>query len=223
MFVHRLFTCTIGWTETPIVRLVVRHGLEAGDFVLLVRPTGSDEKADIALQAIRDFLVKMLGDLASRSFRVLEIDPLSPISSIKRIREVLEEYEVEEVIAILSGGMRALLLETLLGILFSKHFSEDRRILIEVDLEGRNEYIRLDSKILKLVGWKPSAEQRKLMNALKFEPKPMRALAEELEVNVSTVYRWFKELEARGLMKAEKDKESRAVKLRLTDLSELVI
>gem|GEM_PF-3291713 len=32
MHVHRLFICTIGWTEVPIVRLVVRHGLEVGDF-----------------------------------------------------------------------------------------------------------------------------------------------------------------------------------------------
>jgi len=222
MFVHRLFVCTIGWTETPIVRLVVRHGLKAGDFVLLIKPIGADEKAEVALRSIEDFLIKMLGDLALRSFRVLEIDPLALVNSIKQIKEVLEGYEAEEIVAILSGGMRALLLETLLGLFFSKHFQKERRTVIEVDLEGRNEYIKLDSRLLKLIGWKPAREQLKLVEALKFEPKTMRQLAEELGVNVSTIYRWYKDLEARGLITAEKDGHSKAVKLKLTELSSLI-
>ncbi|MEM0456793.1 MAG: CRISPR-associated CARF protein Csa3 [Nitrososphaerota archaeon] len=221
MHVHRLFICTIGWTEVPIVRLVVRHGLEVGDFVLLVKPTGSDEKAEAALSSIKDFLGKLWGEVSSKNFSVLEIDPLDPITSIKRVKNLIKHIEAKKLIAILSGGMRSILLIVLMAILYLNYSLKDVELTIEVDIEGRNEYLRLDSRLIDIVKWRPTEAQLKMLELIRNKPLTMRELAESLDVNVSTVYRWFKEFEKMGLAEIKKEKR-RAALLQATDLCNLI-
>ena len=223
MKVHRLFIVTIGWTETPVIRLVVRHGLETGDFILLVRPVWHDEKAETAMGAIVDFLSKMLGEAWERSYRTLSIQASSPIDAIETIKIVLEYYEAEKIVVILSGGMRAVILETLIALIFSRHFNEAKDITVEVDLEGRNEYVRFEGRILRLFNWRPTKEQEKLLKLLEESPKTMRELAENLGINVSTVYRWYEEMQKLGILGAYKEGSSRSMKLRLTPLYKLVV
>ncbi len=205
----------------PIVRLVVRHGLEVGDFVLLVKPTGSDEKAEAALSSIKDFLGKLWGEVSSKNFSVLEIDPLDPITSIKRVKNLIKHIEAKKLIAILSGGMRSILLIVLMAILYLNYSLKDVELTIEVDIEGRNEYLRLDSRLIDIVKWRPTEAQLKMLELIRNKPLTMRELAESLDVNVSTVYRWFKEFERMGLAEIKKEKR-RAALLQATDLCNLI-
>ncbi|MEM2910777.1 MAG: CRISPR-associated CARF protein Csa3 [Nitrososphaerota archaeon] len=221
MHVHRLFICTIGWTEVPIVRLVVRHGLEVGDFVLLVKPTGSDEKAEATLNAIKDFLGKLWGEVSSKNFGVLEIDPLNPLASIKKVKSIIRRLEAKRLIAILSGGMRSVLLIVLMAILHLNYLLKDVELTIEVDIEGRNEYLRIDSRLIEIIRWKPTEAQLRMLELIRNKPLTMRELAESLGVNVSTVYRWFKEFEKIGLAEIKKERR-RAALLQTTDLCSLI-
>ncbi|MEM2998534.1 MAG: CRISPR-associated CARF protein Csa3, partial [Thermoproteota archaeon] len=196
-------------------------GLEVGDFVLLVKPTGSDEKAEATLNAIKDFLGKLWGEVSSKNFGVLEIDPLNPLASIKKVKSIIRRLEAKRLIAILSGGMRSVLLIVLMAILHLNYLLKDVELTIEVDIEGRNEYLRIDSRLIEIIRWKPTEAQLRMLELIRNKPLTMRELAESLGVNVSTVYRWFKEFEKIGLAEIKKERR-RAALLQTTDLCSLI-
>jgi len=123
---------TFGWTETPVIGAAVRHGLEPGDRIILLKPADSDERSERAINDLRVFLRNIPGiELIER-----EVDVSDFVSTIMSIKKIIENEKIgRDIIVNLSGGMRILVLATYLVSLFMKN--------VNVEIESENRKVRL--------------------------------------------------------------------------------
>jgi len=196
---------TFGWTESPVIGAIVRHGLESGDRIILLKPTDSDERAEKAVGDLRAFLRNIAGvELVEK-----EIDVSNFVNAVISIKRLLDSESLNrDLIVNLSGGMRVLVLATYLASLFTKKIrmeieSENRKfrvvlpsISISHVLKLKNTHLRI-LKILQL--YKGECSIKDLMISSKFSR--------------STLYAYIKDLENLGLVKRSNKRGS----LKITD------
>ena len=123
-----IIVTTMGFTESLALRGLLKRGIKENDKVVVVRPKDREERADQAYEAFKLTLQK----LGYREPIELRVDVGDFEGTVAFIAAKLEElYDGEGIYANLSGGMRLLILEVLLGILHSaikaeiEVFSED--------------------------------------------------------------------------------------------------
>jgi len=210
--------CTVGWTETPIVKLVLRHGLKEQDYMLLVRPLEVDPKADDTVRTVQQFISKSIGRDASSYVKQIRVDVLNFYSAVMLIREELEKLSPAELIVNLSGGMRALMLETLTAVLaYKTNQGNWENISVEVELENRSGNILIGGRIFGIICSPLREEMKDLLKELKRGDKRISELAKMFDVDLATAYRWVARLRKEGIVELRRENGKKGSKVRLTD------
>lgn len=142
---RKLFVATLGFDEKFIIRSLIRNGLSIGDSVIIFAPKGylQDDKSAKAAEAVKEIVAKILPNI---ELRIEEYNLREEFAEeICRIRSIILSYEFDEIIACLSGGMRALIL----GVFSTLLTLNSYRIIIEVEFENLEHYIRIPLNTLK--------------------------------------------------------------------------
>ena len=191
----------VGFDEKFIVRALMRKregidGLEKGDKLLAILPEGyrNEKKTVNALEAIENIALPIVG--TENTVR-LEV-PMKGEEIVLAIKGGIEENLTSDriVLAVLSGGMRPLLVGTLLALLGLK----DVRVIVESDFENLSGHISLE---LGPFLAQKSRRWELILHGLS-EGKSVRTIAEELGVSPATISNELKKMSEYHLMKNER-------------------
>lgn len=216
--VDRFVVASVGFDERFIVRLMVSCGLGVGssDFILLVTPEEGEDRCLRVVEHVREFTRSYRLNL---SLEVLRVDVGSFWGAAGSVRNAVEEYfsklNPREFIVLLSGGMRALVLEVLLGCIASR--LKGKVIVYREDLKG---HIEFPLEIFSVE--RPSIEELKVLKVLKeSETANLRVIAAKLNTSKASAFRIVKRLEEKSLVKVEH--RGRASRIILTEKAKLWI
>ncbi|WP_175059592.1 CRISPR-associated CARF protein Csa3 [Thermococcus sp. 2319x1] len=209
----------VGFDEKFIVRALVRkrknvNGLETGDRLLAIVPEGyqKDQRTVNAISSIKNIASPIIGE---ERFVILEVPPNGE-ELVVRIAQAIRENLTNDrlVLAVLSGGMRPLIVSTLLALLSV----QDVRVIVESDFENLSGHISLE------LGSFLAPSNRRWVRIIcgLLEDKSVRKISEELGVSPATISNELKEMAKYHLVKAEKP-DGRAPKYRATKAGELYL
>lgn len=192
---RKLFLATLGFDEKFIIRSLIRNGLSIGDSILIFAPKGylQDEKSARAAEAIKEIVAKILPNI---ELRIEEYDLREDFSGeICRARSIIQNYEFDEVIACLSGGMRALIL----GVISILLTLDSYRIVIEVEFENLENYVRIPLHTLKI------PYNNRWLTVLEYlrTGKSLRAISNDIGLSPATISRIISEMKNYKLVNEE--------------------
>ncbi|WP_335755166.1 CRISPR-associated CARF protein Csa3 [Thermococcus barossii] len=191
----------VGFDEKFIVRALVRRregidGLEPGDRLLAVVPEGyrREQRTVNAIEAIKGITSPVVGE---GNVFVLEV-PVKGEDMVITIKREIEKRLTDDrlILAVLSGGMRPILVSTLLALLGVK----DARVIVESDFENLSGHISLE---LGPFLAPHNRRWEKILCGL-LEGKSVRTVAKELGVSPATVSNELKGMARYHLVRAEK-------------------
>ncbi|MCX7999742.1 MAG: CRISPR-associated CARF protein Csa3 [Leptospiraceae bacterium] len=189
-----IYVITMGFDEKFALRAVTRRGLKSDDEILVVMAKPTDERAERAFQHFSEILSRVFRDI---KISRVEVDPRN-LTVLKDLAQVLSPYERERFIFILSGGFRALIIETLLVATFLKLNAE-----VEIDLEDYSATITFPLK------WNRPIELTKVeLEILSNIDKGIMTIpniSKNTKVSKATIWRKVKKLEKEGFLIAEKN------------------
>jgi CRISPR-associated protein Csa3 len=216
--VSRVIILTLGFDEKFAIRALMRTAPLKDDEVMIIIPTQKNERAEKALTSLKKFCEI----IESIMFEVVEVPVNEPELAIATIYKVLSrKLRSEKRLQLnLSGGMRALILETLAATLAAASHIPDIKIEVELEnLSGVAEF-KLDHFRLSPLG---SLDLNILASIKKLEDVHMYAtldmITSETKMPRSTVYRRLLTLTKRGYVKLEK--QGRKILYLLTDLGRM--
>jgi len=192
---RKLFIATLGFDEKFIIRSLIRNGLSNGDSILIFAPKGylQDDKSSKAAEAIKEIVTKILPNV---ELRIEEYDLREDFArEIHRARSLIQNYESNEVIACLSGGMRALIL----GVISALMTLDGYRIVIEIEFENLENYLRIPLHTLKIPynnRWLTILEHLE-------SGKSIRAISKDVGLSAATISRIVNEMKSYKLVDEE--------------------
>ncbi len=130
------YVITLGYDERFAVRFLLRHSVEEEDVVIVVVPRGyeRDEKARTAVNNLKKFV---------EGIEIHEFDTSDALSEITKMASFLKEKSGGNKLHLcLSGGMRAIVISTLLA---SQLLAREvpREIWVEIDLENLSGIVKI--------------------------------------------------------------------------------
>jgi len=139
----RLILLTLGFDEKFAVRSILRYAPKPDDVITILTASPLVEKAEKALKTLLDILKSYAG---IENIEIIEVNISNPESAKHKIKELISKHSKQdcELVANLSGGMRALILITLSAVL-----SSDRNALIELETENLENVITLTPEFFK--------------------------------------------------------------------------
>ncbi|MDI3476338.1 MAG: CRISPR-associated protein Csa3 [Thermococcaceae archaeon] len=209
----------VGFDERFIIRALVRKredvdGLEPGDTLLAIVPEGyrSEQRTINAINAIKNIASPIIGE---DHIVILEV-PLEGEEIVTGISQAIKDNLTDDrlILAVLSGGMRPLIVSTLLALLNI----EDVRVIVESDFENLSGYISLE---LGPFLAPPNRRWAKIICGF-LGDKSVRKISVELGVSPATISNELKEMAKYGLVKAEKP-DGRAPRYRATNAGRLYL
>lgn len=207
---------TFGWTEQFVLSSILKHGIEAGDRIILLVPAKRDEKSEAILRDFESFLSRY-GEGMKLEIRRIPLESFegAVVEISKILRDELSKGP-EKVIVNLSGGMRVLILAAYVAVLLTC----PRSTLIELETEDREKsYIIPNPSIKNLLTLRDL--EKKILEELSKGARSMRDLMRELKIPRSTLHKYLKELERNGLISLRKD--GRLLTLEMTPLGKLIM
>ncbi|MCX7796686.1 MAG: CRISPR-associated CARF protein Csa3 [bacterium] len=192
----RLFLATLGYDEKFVIRSLIRNGLSAGDSILLFAPKDylQDDKAVKAIEIIKGMVSRIVPDI---ELRIEEYDLFRDFpEEVSRIRNVIKGYEFDEIVACLSGGMRALIFSILFTLLT---FSGNLKIIVEIEFENLEHYIRVPLSILKT----PYSNRWVMILDFLSRSMSLRKISQITGLSLATVSRIVKDIRSFGLINEE--------------------
>ncbi|MEM2930783.1 MAG: CRISPR-associated CARF protein Csa3 [Thermoproteota archaeon] len=201
----KTFIATIGWTEWPIASAIIKHGLSKGDKIILLSPEKRDDRSRATINEVKHFVAKFV---SSAEVSEVSIPIHSPSEAIPLIAKLVsEEGRGRDLIVNLSGGMRILVLETLLALTLI----HVENLVLELQTEDK---VDVQLPIL----WRPvenlSSPARKTLKILgEREPVSLSDLASGLRVSVATAHRLLKSLEENSIVSSKKVGKERIMEL----------
>ena len=209
----------VGFDEKFIVRALMRKreeidGLEHGDKLMAILPEGYEKERRTvnALEAIESIALPIVGE---GNIIRLEV-PLHGDNIVLTIKRGIEDNLTRDriVLAVLSGGMRPLLVGTILALLSLKEV----RAIVESDFENLSGHISLElSPFLA-----PQSRRWKLILCGLNEGKSVRTIAEELGVSPATISNELKRMGKYHLVRAERP-DGRAPKYHITNAGRMYL
>jgi len=202
----------VGFDEKFIVRALMRRredvdGLIGGDKLIAVLPEGyRDEQRTLnALNAIESIVGPIVGE---ENIVHLEV-PSTGDGMVATIKRNVEDNLTRDrvVLAVLSGGMRPLVVGTLLALMSLK----STRVIVESDFENLSGYISLE---LGSFLAPPSRRWVMILCGL-MKGKSVRTIAEELGVSPATISNELKKMANYYLVKSERP-DGRAPRYQIT-------
>lgn len=193
----KILVSTVGFDEKFVIRALIRYLEEIEGFIGIVA-LPLEQRALQAIDSVKEFIEKYIRDREkSFNYSFVEIDLSDPYAAISRIKRIFRpEYEY---ILNLSGGMRALVVATLVAFGLSRV-----RGSIEIELENFLGRIVLDSRILSL-GPLTSGEERRIINVLaRVGRATYKDLIRETGIPRATIFKYLSTLRIRGVITIER-------------------
>jgi len=207
---------TLGFEPGPLVSSVASHaaeGFTSGARIVVLTPNFPDERADRAWRQLCEIFEMMrLKDLGVELERMI-IDLNDFTRAVIQLKEFFSRIKGKRTQISLTGGMRALILATLIAYLLTEWENPPG---IEVFLEGRGFALKIPN-IASVV--KPFLDENKMQLLRAMLPgKVYRSgdLCKLLRRDRSTVYRYLRALSRAGLI----ERVDRG--FRLTELGEML-
>ncbi|MGB9730143.1 MAG: CRISPR-associated CARF protein Csa3 [Thermoprotei archaeon] len=199
---RKLIIATIGFEEKFTVRMITRHGLDKGDKVLLLTgpPT---EKSTIAINLVREFITKYYSKDVTLLVREIPVHNFYDAVHIIKQNIMNEAKGVTNIVVNLSGGMRILIIETLLALTVLSV----KNITVEIETEDSSTIITIPTEFIsmKLPIRKRHIEILQIL-AQAQEPITIKTIAEELKIDDSTIRRHLLKLRKMRLVEVKKGK-----------------
>ena len=192
----KMLVSTIGFDEKFTIRAIIRYLDELESFVgILATPV--DERVLQAVNNIKSFIDRYMKDankLLSYSFIEIDVsDPYSAISRIKRLFSPEREYILN-----LSGGMRALVITTLIAFVISRASG-----IIEIELENFKERIVIDPKVL--VAGPLSGDEKKIVNIIsRLGKATYKEIMKETNIPRATLFKILSSLISKEIIRRER-------------------
>lgn len=184
-----IYLITLGFDEKFALRALIRRGLGHDDEVLAVMARPSDERAEKAYRQLTEILRRIFQH--KRTSRI-DIDPRDFPHCLKDLIEALAPSIKEKHVLVLSGGFRALILETLLAATMLNLQAE-----VEVEFEDSSTTITFPLKWVT-----PLNLEDDELNILKYAANTptLSGLTKEVGLSKSTVWRKIKKLQELGIL-----------------------
>ncbi|MEM3449918.1 MAG: CRISPR-associated CARF protein Csa3 [Nitrososphaerota archaeon] len=201
----KTFIATIGWTEWPIASAIIKHGLSKGDKIILLSPEKRDDRSRATINEVKHFVTKFV---SSAEVSEVSVPVHMPTEAIPLIAKLFsEEGRDRDLIVNLSGGMRILVLETLLALTLMCV----ENLVLELQTEDK-----VDVQLPVL--WRPvenlSPPARKALKILSERgPVSLSDMASSLRVSVATAHRLLKSLEENNIVSSKKVGKKRIMEL----------
>jgi CRISPR-associated protein Csa3 len=203
---------TLGFEEKFCYRAILRHGIKEGDEIVLITAE-IVEKVEKAFDWIKKLVQTSFSDKVA--VRLVQLDVKSVEKSIKAVSELLNSAE-GRLIVNLSGGMRALVIIVLIACIMKAR----REMVIEIETEDLSSLLLVPSELIRLVKDPPGSIHLEILRLVKRGIRKSESISRELKRDASTIRRHLAELEAMGLVEAEKRKP---LIVRLTRFAELFV
>ena len=202
------YVSTLGFHSTRVTRPVLRHGVDAGDTVVLLRPI-DDESGDRADEEITD-IRRTIGEVSSDiEVRVEHVEHDDFDVTIRQCLSILRSAE-GDVITGFGGGPREIFLPFTIAVLVA-HEELDRVFQFN-DIDGSVSELALPDLMTPL-------SDQSLQTLARIEAHSggtsLPQLADESDKSKSTLGRHLDELEAVGAISTDMDGKTRAVCLTL--------
>ena len=195
--VRKILVATVGFDEKFTIRAIMKHQDDIESFIgVLSEPV--EQRAMQAANNIKMFIENYLIDKGRHiKYGFEEVDPSNPYTAISNLRKLFKpEYEY---ILNLSGGMRALIVETLTAFILSR-----ARGAIEIELENFTGKITIDPKIY--TAGPLSSDEEKIVNAIKkLEKATYKDIVRETGIPRATVFKHLSTLRNRGIITYQRE------------------
>jgi len=186
----RLFVVTLGFDVKLVVRqLISRYSVKENDTVIVVTAKAFDQFSLERLKAALDDVEKIL-DYAGIKPKVIHVDPTDVVGTIYEVGKTLINAiagNPTEIVLILSGGMRVLVIEVLLAALLTLPKDLLGKSRISIELENLSGYVEIP--LMLFTGLDIDEEDVRLMNAISRLGDAPSQLITTLGIPKSTVYR----------------------------------
>ncbi len=185
----------MGFDEKFAVRFLLRHKIHQNDVIILITTEGykTNSKIITAINTLRNLTNSWVD---KDHFVILTVDlKKNFLEWAKSIHDVLDSYEPESIKALLSGGMRAIIIMTFVAL---QKYTKSRTINIEIDFENLESYIKIPLHVLRL---EKSIEFLKILKVVQENPGiSIREIARRMDISAPTISRKVKELKRLGLL-----------------------
>ncbi|MEM3489719.1 MAG: CRISPR-associated CARF protein Csa3 [Nitrososphaerota archaeon] len=215
----RLIIVTIGFDEKLPLRGILKIGLDISDAVLIVySKTGGEfevKKVERAVEALKELVLGMGVKIAE-----VEVSGTNFYEDTATVLKTLKEYKVDEIVAVLAGGMRLVIFEVLFALLIIQRFSglqkvrtrmllmrEDGLYYVSLSLDAF--YVTLPARgeaVLRIIHDRGEIARSQLVELV----------SRDTGLSESAVYKIIKSLMERGFIVVEEDT------VKLTELGHLV-
>lgn len=202
----RTYLAPLGFDSRRVVRPVLSEGLDDGNRVVLLQPTNSSERAEEAFEEVEKILTQVVPTLDLRTEHLPYTDFVETTLSCVDLIQAAEE----EVIVILGGGAREILLPLTVAT-----FTSSNHIDTVLQIGDINTSVRRIPQ-LNLRGDISDAEATLLADTADLDtPLSISDIANELDKSKSTIARHTNSLESNYFV--ETSKEGREKLVHLTD------
>ena len=189
------YVITLGYDERFAVRFLLRHAVSEDDVILTVLPSSfrSDEKSVAAFNSLRK-LVEWV--------EPVELDLEKPVASVAYLSSLIGEKSRGEVQACLSGGMRSVVVITLLAL--QNLIRETSKIVwIEIDFENLSGHIRIPLNAFMIPRNERFLRILEVLVGGDLGRRSIRHLGERTGLPLATAHREVKKMIKMGLLTAK--------------------
>jgi len=188
------YVITLGYDERFAIRFLLRHPISEDDVVLVILPANfrEDEKSLAALNNLRKLIERV---------EPIELDLKEPLMSVTDLFSVIERKSRGEIYACLSGGMRSIVVITLLA-LQNLVRKTSRKAWVEIDFENLTGYMRIPLNAFLI----PRNERFLRILEVLMDPnakRSIRYLEGKTGIPLATVHREVKRMVSMGLLTKE--------------------
>ncbi len=202
-----IIVATLGFDERPVVRTISEKGFEGIAKIYLIRPLDDDPRASKAIAEIKKIAsIAGVSDEDVVSFRT---DPRRFWESVSLIHDLITSILAssgEEVMFLLGGGLRALILEAYTAFLLIPRDARSR-IKLRIDLEIGGQPIILDGGEIPIKNIDVSDAELRILEVLAANPGlNLTGVSDVLVKPTSTIHKSLKKMLAHGLLVREGNK-----------------
>ncbi len=182
----KTYISPLGFETTHIISLIVAHGIEKGDCIILLRPIASDSRADRAVEDLNDLTAKVDRTI---TVDVANIDHHDFGAMILRFMDLISSATPpaapagSKVIVNLSGGPREILVALTAASMALSDSIYKTTQFSDIDRELREIELPHIARTLDKTAWQI------LDDILKHEPTTLTAVAGRIGASESTVSR----------------------------------
>jgi CRISPR-associated protein Csa3 len=190
-----IITYTFGFDERFAFRSLLRRGLGGSDKVAVLVPSNRpDEKSENALSSLDNFVKRYVNGEGVMRYEI-EIDDFYVAVTI--IAGIFRSWAERPIILNLSGGMRLLIVETLVAAVYCG-------IPIKVEMETEDSKTFTEFETPDLLPVRLDELDIEILKTLSNVKLTLKFLAEALQVAKPTAWRRVKKLQELGLVELER-------------------